>query len=212
MIIKNSNFRSNLFSNRYKILGIIVAIILVLCAIRLLNNMSKQKLQSPTVTNVTGQTSYKPQETVISGDNVSNEQQEVNTNIIDTFIKYCNKKQIDKAYSILTNECKENVFNNNIDDFKKNYIEKVYTSNKTYSMQSWIKQNNSVTYKVKITDDMLATGKVGNTIQDYYTVVKQNGAYKLNINGYIGRKTINKEATKDNITIKINYKDIYMNY
>lgn len=212
MIIKNSNFRSNLFSNRYKILGIIVAIILTLCTIRVLNQISRKKLQEKQITNSVEQTTYKPQETVISGGDVSDEQQELNTSIMDTFIKYCNEKQIEKAYNLLTDECKENLFNNNVETFGKNYVEKVYSSYKTYSMQSWIKQTNSITYKIRITQDMLATGNVGNTIEDYYTIVKQNGMYKLNINSYIGRKTINKEVTQNNINIQVNYKDIYMNY
>ena len=41
MIIKNSNLRRNIFENRYKILAIIVAIILVLCLIRVLNEFAK---------------------------------------------------------------------------------------------------------------------------------------------------------------------------
>lgn len=212
MIIKNSNLRSNLFSNRYKILGVIVAIILVLCGIRLLNNMSKEKLQTPTIYTTTGQSTYKPQETVISGDNVVEEQQEANKNVMDQFIKYCNEKEVEKAYSLLTDECKEVIYDSNIDNFRKNYVEKIYTSNKTYSMQSWIRENSSVTYKVRIIDDILSTGKVGDVVEDYYTVVKQNGSNKLNINSYIGRSTINKLGTQNNITIDVISKDTYMNY
>lgn len=212
MIIKNSNLRSNLFSNRYKILGIIVAIILVLCGIRLLNNMSKEKLQTEIIGNTTSQPTYKPQETLISGDNVVEEQQEANTYVMDQFIKYCNEKEVEKAYNLLTDECKEVIYNSNIDNFRKNYVEKIYTSNKTYSMQSWIRENSSVTYKVRIIDDILSTGKVGDVVEDYYTVVKQNGSNKLNINSYIGRTSINKTATQNNITIDVISKDTYMNY
>lgn len=212
MIIKNSNLRSNLFSNRYKILGIIVAIILVLCIIQALNNMAKEKLQTQTVGNTTSQSTYKPQETVISGDNVVDEQQEINTDVMDQFIKYCNAKEVEKAYSLLTDECKEAIYDSNIDNFRKNYIEKIYTSNKTYSMQSWIKDTSSVTYKVRIIDDILSTGKVGDVIEDYYTIVRQDGSYKLNINSYIGRTAINKQATQNNITINVISKDTYMNY
>ena len=212
MIIKNSNLRSSLFSNRYKILGIIVAIILVLCGIRLLNNMSKEKLKTQAVGGKTSQITYKPQETVISGDNVPQEQQQANTNVMEQFIKYCNAKEVQKAYNLLTDECKEVIYDSNIENFRKNYVEKIYISNKTYSMQSWIKESNSVTYKGRIIDDILSTGKVGEVVEDYYTIVRQNGSYKLNINSYIGRKTINKQGTQDNITINVISKDIYMDY
>lgn len=210
MIIKDSNLRRTLFENRYKILGIIVAIILVLCLIRVLNEMAKQKLKTQVVTNTT-QSTYKPQETVILGDNVSTSAQEKNSEVMDNFIKYCNEKEVGKAYNLLTQECQEEIFSSSIENFKKNYIEKIFSSTKIYSMQSWINGTNP-TYKVRILDDMLATGKTGNVVEDYYTIVKQNGDYKLNINSYIGRKQINKEKTVGNMTITILSKDTYMNY
>lgn len=46
MIIKNSNLRRQIFSNRYKILGIIVAIILIFALIQLLNQTAQVKLNT----------------------------------------------------------------------------------------------------------------------------------------------------------------------
>ena len=91
MIIKNSNLRQILFSNRYKILGIIIAIILVLCLIQVANELTKQKMKdrSEELANTPIiDSTYNPSETVISGKDVPKEQQTTNSNIISSFIKY----------------------------------------------------------------------------------------------------------------------------
>jgi len=69
------------------------------------------------------------------------------------------------------------------------------------------------TYRIDFTEDMLATGKPAQTsIIDYYTVVKNNDEYKLNINKFVGIENINKETTKENVLINVKRKKIYMDY
>ena len=186
MIIKNSNLRTILAENRYKILAIIIAIILILCVIRLLNEMAKNaNRKTENTVNIETSTTYKPQETILQGENVPDFQQEKNDNVMENFIKYCNKKEIQKAYNLLTDECKEILFNSDIQNFEKDYINKIFTTEKSYTMKSWIKTSNSYTYKVKIMEDMLSTGKVNEAVEDYYTIVNKNGENKLNINSYV---------------------------
>lgn len=214
MIIKNSNLRRTLFENRYKILVIIIAIILALCLIRILNEVAKQKLASNSSnTNATQiKSTYQPQETIIQGQDVPTKQQKNNENVMDDFIEYCNSKEIEKAYNVLTEECQKILFNSDIANFRQNYIDKIFTTKKVYSMQSWFQSAIGYTYKVRITDDMLATGNTGKAIESYYTIVNENGENKLNLNSYIGKLDINKEETLDNITIKVISKKCYMDY
>lgn len=215
MIIKNSNLRTVLSENRYKILGVIIAIILVLCVIRFLNEMAKQSNEEAVKNNqntIKQSSTYKPEQTVIQGENVSSVQQEKNDNVMDNFIQYCNQKDVEKAYNLLTDECKEVIFDSKIQNFEQDYINEIFNTQKTYSMQSWIQASSGYTYKVKIMEDMLSTGKTGDYIEDYYTIVNKNGEYKLNINSYVGRRDINKSAEKDNISITVNTKDVYMDY
>lgn len=211
MIIKNSNLRQNLFGNRYKILVIIFAIILILCVIRFLNQIAKQQGSAKTQKNIINSSSYKPQETVVLGDNISETKQKESTKIMDEFINLCNKKEVEKAYNMLTDECKEEIFNSSIEKFEKEFIEKTFVSEKTYNMQSWINGENP-TYKVRILEDAMASGKTGEIQEDYYTVVKEDSTYKLNINSYIGKKQINGKIEKDNIIIEILNKDTHMEY
>ena len=217
MIIKNSNIRRNLFSNRYVIFMIIFAIILVFCVIQVINNFAKEQLKqkNANIQNVTNtETTHNPEKTVISGKDVTKPEQQKNENVIDTFIKYCNNNQVEQAYSLLSNDCKEEEFGDRLQNFKTSYVDKVFTSKKNYSIQSWINKQYT-TYRVTISEDIMATGKTSllqDSIEDYYTIVEENGQKKLNINSYIVREKINKENQVSNIKIEVIQKDIYREY
>ncbi len=213
MIIKNSNVRRGLFDNRYLILGIIIAIILILMVIRILNNWAKEKNITPNITNqITQAPSYTPEKTIIAGEEVNKNKQKENLNVIDNFINYCNTKKIQEAYNLLSKECKETVFSNEQENFEENYVNRIFETNKIYNMQSWVNSTSKTTYRMEIMDDILATGQKGNTYEDYYTILEEDGEYKLNINNYIGRDNINKQQTANGITIELIYKDIYKEY
>ncbi len=130
---------------------------------------------------------------------------------IDKFFNYCNAKKIDEAYNLLSDECKEEVYSS-IESFKSNYYDKIFNgNNKNITTECW---NNNI-YKVKIEDDALSSGVYtqNNTIQDYITIVQnKDEEIRLNINGYIGRKELNKETTTENITITTLKSDTFMDY
>lgn len=111
MIIKNSNIRRMLFDNRYRIFMIIIAIILIFSIIRVLNSEAKKELEQKLVNAqnankiTTGvEESYQPQKTVISGSDITQKEQENNTEVIDQFMANCNNQEIEKAYRI-ANKC-----------------------------------------------------------------------------------------------------------
>lgn len=223
MIIRNSNIRRWMVSNRYLILVVIAAIILISLLINTLKDIVKednsnttQVGQSITEQNtVQKQEIYTPEKTTISGTNVRPQKQEENKTVIDNFINYCNLKQIEQAYNLLTDECKEKVFFSNIENFETNYINKIFNGKKTYSMQSWVNRDMYTTYKVKIVDDMISTGKITSKedeIEDYYTVIQMGEEYKLNINSYIATRQINKEKEIQGIKITLISRDTYKDY
>lgn len=218
MIIKNSNIRRSIFENRYVIFVIIFAVILALYFIRILNENAKEKnrkksieVQNTVIEEAKKDVSNKP---IISTIEIPKEQKQNNTKIIDEFITYCNEQEIQKAYDLLTQECKEEIFASNIQYFKANYVDKIFKTKKVYTIQDWI-ISNRYTYKVTIVDDMLSSGKVAtsqNTIEDYYTIVVEKNEIKLNINNYIGRNEIRKENMQKGVKITILSKDIYKEY
>ena len=134
--------------------------------------------------------------------------------IIDDFMNYCNNGQIEKAYELLSDDCKNTLFEN-IDIFKENYYNNIFSEYRLYSVQAWIvNEKEGYTYQVEITDDILSKGQssLDMSIIDYFTIVMQNGEYKLNINNYIGKQNINFTGTQDNIEIYIPYKKSYADY
>lgn len=216
MIIKNSRLRQYLSKNRYKILFGVIGIILLLLILGNLSDIAEEesKNKQNTTTNKIANTSnvYKPQETVISGGNISNKTQEENSNIINNFVNYCNNGQYTNAYNLLTNECKTLMYPT-VEDFTQNYVKSRFTKKRAADIQSWY--NDTVdTYKVKFVEDILSTGNANSTgtIEDYITIVTQNGESKLNVNGYICRKTMGATSTNNGITISLVSKDMYMDY
>ena len=129
---------------------------------------------------------------------------------VKEFADLCNKNNVNEAYNMLGDECKENLYPN-IETFTKNYIETVFKSEKSIDVKNWIDSENFVTYLVTYTGDILSTGNVDSEkFQDYITIDSENK--KLNVNRYIKRKELNKEQEINNIKFTINYVDVFKDY
>lgn len=226
MIIKNSNLRKMLVENRYVILVIIVGIILFLSIINVINNFikegTKSQLENTTNTNSIVNNNQANNSKPIIGSTENKNNSTTNNNLsserlIKDFLKYCNSHEIQNAYNLLSDECKEAVFFGNIEYFRKNYVESIFTSNKVPNIQIWLENYYITTYRVRLVEDILSTGNIKNqtnAIEDYYTVVQtEDGTQKLNINGYIARDYIKlKQGQVEGITISILKKDIFKDY
>lgn len=223
MIIKNSNIRRFIVQNRYVILVIIVGIILFLSIINVVNNFVKNtKLQTQNTTNtnsiannITNNSRPIIGSTENKNSNKTNNDLD-NEKIIRDFITYCNSNDIQNAYNLLSDECKEAVFFGNIEYFRRNYVESIFTSNKVPNIQIWLESYIN-TYRIRLTEDILSTGNVkdrNNAIEDYYTVTQtEDGKQKLNINGYITRNYMKlKQGQVDGIIISVLKKDIFKDY
>lgn len=149
-------------------------------------------------------------DSVLSGDELTSTQISM-ASLIEEFTEYCNSGDVESAYNMLTDECKEEVYSS-LESFTNNYYGSIFSEGtKKVSVENW---TNNI-YKVEYTDDFLATGiyTEGETIQDYITVVQDdNENYKLNINNYVGRTEINKTAENDLVSITVLRSDTYMDY
>ncbi len=198
--------------------GIIAAFIII---IQLLNffvsrsNDNQEKIANITTSNqviseIKNQTNVDLESTqsAVSGQTVSTDKLKSATSVIGQFMDFCNQGNIEEAYNLLTDECKEQLYNS-LEAFEQAYYQDVFGGEeKTYAVENWIGD----IYKVRITENMLATGKSndGYSKQDYITVEETNGEYKLNINSYIGRQEINKTTQDNNITINVISRNTYM--
>lgn len=206
-----SKLSSSYNQNRQMVWLIIVIVVAIIALIHIINGFVLEENGSQNTI------AQEKNEVIIDNKNYSViTQTTVKTDVsstIDEFISYCNNGEIENAYNLLSDECKEILYPS-IEDFTNKYFQKLFAEKQTYTYQAWITNNGSYTYKVDFFEDMLATGQAStSSITDYYTVVvEQNGQYKLNINKFIGIDEINKLETKNDITLIISRKRIYMNY
>lgn len=197
--------------NRKKIIMIIAIIAFIFIIIRILDNFYKNKPNNISTSTVDR---TKPIQSVITGQKVSEEKTEENINVIKEFVNYCNNNEYEKAYSLLTEDCKEE-FNNDINLFIKNYHSRVFSTKKTYNLELWLTENSMYTYRIRLYEaNMLETGKsnLDQNIEDYITITKIDGEDKVNVNGFIKKHNINKSKVMNNIEIVINNKKVYKNY
>lgn len=213
------NLRRWYYDNRDKIWLAILVIGFILFCINIFNNIYKNKPKEEnnkntvsiknTINNeITGELSSGT--SIIAGTAKDTDTLQRDTKVIDDFIKNCNNGNIEEAYDLLTVQCKEELFPT-IEGFKNNYYRHVFATQKTYSVQNWIKN----TYKVMMKEDVLATGKAGSDaphLQEYMTIESTDDGYKLNISDYIGRTIKNKINTKDEVEVTIIKKETYMDY
>lgn len=131
---------------------------------------------------------------------------------IDSFIKCCNNGFTEQAYSLLSDDCKNELYETK-EIFEKKYYKNIFNKKRIYEAQLWITDSDRYTYRITFAEDMITTGNVNYLeIEDYYTLVYENGTYKLNINKFIGTEEIEKETTKNEITFRVQKRKIYIDY
>lgn len=200
--------------NRHAIWITIAVIILIFGVIKTLNSSFKDSTKDISSSTNDSTTTYNNKNrSIISGTDVPKEVTNESTEIIDNFMRFCNEKDIESAYNLLSNDCKETLYPT-VEEFKTNYVEKIFTTYRLYDKRAWANTDDTYTYSVKITEDLLSTGgnKDDMNIQDYYTLVKENGEYKLNINSYIGKKEIGKSKTENGIDFYVAKAENYIDY
>ena len=211
------------YDNKTKIIKIGLLIIFILLIIQLMNYIAKlnnQKEEKGTLISTeqnnndsnkeNTNTSVAAEKSAVTGELVDKEQITNAQNIIEQFVSYCNNGETEKAYNLLSKDCKNEVYKN-LNIFETLYYKENFGGNikKTATIENWFGN----TYTVYISADIMATGKIEDTKKrDYYTLVDEEGSTKLNINSFIKKENINKEQTENNITYKIISKNVYMDY
>lgn len=211
--------RRFLNQNKNQIIKTIAIIVFIFIIIQLLNYLVKRnnkkelaniEQNTTTVTNNEENKGLVSEQSAVTGKSISKEQLNSATTVINEFISFCNKQDLENAYNLLTDECKQQMYSS-LETFKNAYYNNVFNGEKKIcSIENWVGD----TYKVNINEDLLATGKDNNgySKQDYITAKKEDGEYKLNVNNYIGYSQINKTTTNNNISMQVLGKNTYKEY
>lgn len=207
--------------NRAEFFVIIAIIAFAFVILQVLNSIvgkiSEQKTNeislrnSSTVNDST--TISKANQSIITGEKIGTQTSNINQNIIKQFVQYCNDVKVEEAYAMLSDECKE-VLYPSLEDFVKKYFLKIFDISRMYSLENWYSDNSSYTYYIKYMEDILATGNINssNNKNDYITVVYTDDGYKLNLSSYVGRQPYTKIIGRENVVIRVNYIDQYIDY
>mgnify|MGYP000031733044 CR=1 FL=1 len=140
-------------------------------------------------------TTYDPHNPIIdTGENVSNKNQEKIEEVIAQYIEYCNQKQYQEAYSMIKPECREFVYPT-LEDFKS-YVDYVFKTPKIYNIQNYSNKNGKYFYRVRILDDILATGLTDTDTVEYFedkfVLEEENGQIVMSVKEFIDCQDLEK--------------------
>lgn len=211
--------------NRKKIIILITVGVLIVFFIKAINNYTaKQRFNSSSnnttaisksvgVSNDIKIKNTTSKDGITSSNNIEVDEKSIKTadNVIEAFLLYCNNNQVDRAYNLLSDDCKKVLYPTQ-SDFYNNYYKSKMTGIKDYSYLKY--GNDSNTYKLVIKNNTLATGKTsdGEDIVDYITVVFKDDNYKLNIGGFIKKKSLNVKKSDAYLTMNVTERVIFMEY
>ena len=160
---------------------IIIFSIIVLAVIIGLNKLSLQKMNMPEI-----EFTYKPHvSTMDNNSKVPSRMQKSIENLVKEYVKNCNDRNYEKAFNLLSEDCRNIHFNNNPNDFIK-YVSKKMPTNKKYVIQNYsnvkIGNNTVYVYEIRYTEDLLATGLNG---KDFYFTSEKLTFYKDNFDNVL---------------------------
>ena len=198
--------------NRVKVVIIILIIAFIIFLIYTINNILKRVNDNVEYgePNTVVDTS-RPTESVITGEEIPEETVEENSNIIEQFVEYGNAGDYQSAYNLLTEDCKQEVFND-LDSFIIGYCNEIFRTKKIYQLELWFNVLNLYTYRITyIEDNIMQTGSLdsSNNIEDYITVKTIDNEKKLSIGGLIEKTNETSSESKNGITITINSRTRY---
>lgn len=204
------------YNNKTKIWLILGIVIFVYVVIRMFNAQIKKENEEK-INNNAGQnsqvTTYLPssQTSVMTNSSTTKENVKKDTEIIKNFIDFCNNNNIEEAYNLLSQQCKDELYKN-INEFYNKYYKNIFSEKRSYDIENWASSKN-ITYKIKYLKDIMSSGTVNDEyIEEYITVVTENNEKKLNINQFIGKEELNLKRKTDNLNITVVNKYVYYDY
>ena len=150
-------------------------------------------------------------QSITTGGSVDQDIKDEVQGVLEQFIQYVTSKQVEQAYNLLTEDCKEILYPT-LEGFEQKYCQDLY--DKIYDFQSWSSTDNTYVYQVRFYDNMLSAGLdfTNHYLEDYITVLKKGDVYKVNIHNLIRANNIRKTAEANKVQFKVNNVETYLDY
>lgn len=136
--------------------------------------------------------------------------------LIAEYVGYCNEGNYQKAFNMLSEDCRKYGFNDSVDNFMQHVLSKMPTPKK-YSIQSYSNtkygKHYLYIYQIKYIDDLLATGLTNSTYsytEEDLTFYEGDNGLEMNAGNYIYHTDI--KSISENEYLKIDVVDKVVNY
>lgn len=136
--------------NRKKVIFVIITVAIIIAINYILKNMPEEEIPK---------TTYEPNVAVMDESEVPKKWHSEIENRIKTFVDYCNNKEYQKAYDMISDDCKDAIYPV-IGDFKE-YVDKRFQVKRIYSIQNFSNISKQYIYDVNFMSDFMATGSTG---------------------------------------------------
>jgi len=187
-----------LIRNNLKYIFIAVIIFLIIFFINQLLRLQKPaQIASTTLDKKT---------TVIDNVQISTSEHNKIEDMIKTFVEYCNNNDFDKAYNMLSTDCRKYAYNSSFDEFME-HISKMMPEPRQYSIQAHSNpESNIYVYNVNYIPDYLSSGL---TNQEYrYTTEKMTfkkvkDGYEMAVGDFYNAVELNSIGQNDYIRVEV---------
>ena len=164
--------------NKWKVILVLIGWSILVAISTVLSNL---KVTMPTTT-------YKPYEPIIeNGQTMPSKWQTVIKETIDQYIEYCNNKEYEKAYEMISENARKQIYPK-LEDFKA-YVDYVFGQKRVYAIQNYSNRDNTYIFRIRIFEDIMATGLTYSTSFKYFeeklTFVEKDGKLLMGVKGYI---------------------------
>ena len=111
---------------------------------------------------------------------------------VEEYIGYCNEKEYEKAYNMINEDCKKNVYPT-LDSFK-GYVDYVFSQKRLYSLKNYSNTEETYLYRLRIFEDIMATGLTYSSAFRYFEEIisftEKDGKLLLSLQEYIGSEEL----------------------
>lgn len=194
------------FFKKYKkvIIFIIILWAIILLVNYALKNMPKDEKPK---------TTYEPNISVMTDDEVPEKWQETIESTIDKFIQRCNNKEYESAYNMISEDCRQELYPT-LNSFQK-YVDAKFVTKRSYSIQNFSNVGKQYIYDVNLMEDLMATGLTDKEFyydEEKFVFTEKDKNLKFAIDGFVRKVNLNMFAEDENLKINIYSKNVFYDH
>lgn len=158
-------------------------------------------------------TTYEPNISVMTDDEVPEKWQETIESTIDKFIQRCNNKEYETAYNMISEDCRKELYPT-LNSFQK-YVDAKFVTKRSYSIQNFSNVGKQYIYDVNLMEDLMATGLTGQNFyydEEKFVFTENDKTLKLSIDGFVRKTDLNMFAEDENLKINIYSKNVFYDH